>query len=66
MIVIDTSNGAYSGVYSVLLTAKINHIPLVASTETIEFSVLMTSDGCVNTLFVDQTITDMAFVIDYN
>jgi hypothetical protein len=66
VVVIDTSNGAYSGVYSVILTAKINHIPLVATEETIEFSVLMTSDGCVNTLFNDQSINDMSFEINYN
>jgi hypothetical protein len=49
MVVIDTADGSYNGIYSVVLSSKINHIPLVATEETIEFSVLLSSDGCFNT-----------------
>lgn len=65
-LIIDTANGAYEGIYSMVLSSQINHIPVVSTEQTIDFVMTLTATECVKTTFIDQTISDMNFIINHN
>jgi metal-sulfur cluster biosynthetic enzyme len=60
------ANGAYEGIYSMVLSSQINHIPVVSTEQTIDFVMTLTATECVKTTFIDQTISDMNFIINHN